>query len=120
MEEGDLGDKAVTPAGINGMPGSKSQASLGGTSPRTINKDQILNNITFEVQQTQQLLGELDKYGDEEEEGPEEIEKEKETWVKEAREEDNERYRRHYICLEDWLHMETRRKRDKELSWATN
>ena len=67
------------------------KASQGGTSPRTINKDQILNNITFEVHKTQQLLGGLDRDGDKEEEGPEEIEKEKETWVKEAGEEDNER-----------------------------
>jgi hypothetical protein len=84
-EEGVQGNKAVLTACRNGMPETPSQASPGGTSPRTIKNDQINNTFKFEVTKQQHLLGGLAR--DEEEGGQEE------TWVREAKEEDNERYR---------------------------
>ena len=75
------------------MPETLSQASPGGTSPRTIKNDQILNLFTFEVPKQHHLLGGLDRDEDKEEESQEEIRTEEETWVREAKEEDNERYR---------------------------
>jgi hypothetical protein len=47
-EEGVPGDKAVIPACSNGMPGSISQASPGGTCPRTSIIDNFSNLCTIE------------------------------------------------------------------------
>ena len=53
-EEGAPGDKAVISACSNGMPGSLSQASPGGTCPRTLKPDTITNLCKFYQHQAEE------------------------------------------------------------------
>ena len=110
------------------MPETLSQASPGGTSPRTIKNDQILNIFTFEVPKQHHLHGGLNREKGKVEQGQEERMSEEEVWVGGAKEEDNERYRNFLTYMEEkreearqHLPEERDRKRDakkKEESWA--
>ena len=110
----DPGEKAVQSACKDGMPETLSQASPGGTSPRTVKSNMNLTPINPEVAvEHQKLKGK---------EGREE------TWVKGAGEEENARYREFLRYMEEkrdeakqnQLEDEERKKEasKKKESWA--
>ena len=76
--------KAVNPACLNRMPGPIVQAQQGGTCPRTLSNDPVTNPVSFEVQPAQSPRAT--------DEG---------TWVRGATEEDNLRYKRFMVYMEE-------------------
>ena len=122
QEEGALGEivEAVQSAGIYGMPGSIVQASPGGSSPRTINYNQLLITNTFEAIQPEHERTEVVREAEEGAEGqevqganPEQMPEgqgdgrdrqegvEQEIWVKGAARTDNDRYRSFLDYMEE-------------------